>query len=149
MKNLKQNLFISVLGLALFASPSMAADFTLNIPVEATGLPDDAKEMVASCQIFTDRNSPVVGAGAKTTILTTNSFSGQVAVSITALPSMDPALAQRYRCSVWFQTQTRPGIPNTFYYMPDVIENGTYHRNFPIVPGSVLKLQTGFLPIPR
>lgn len=148
MKKFKQNLIIAALGLALFASPSSAADFTLTVPIEATGLPEDAKEMITSCQIFSDGSPPIVGAASKTTVLTTNSFSGQVVVSINASPSVDPALARRYRCFVWFQTQHRTGIPDRYYYTPFGSPDGVSRINFATVPGSIIKLDTGTLPIP-
>lgn len=135
-------------GLAVAAPASWAADFTITVPVEATGLPAAVNKMQTSCQIFTNANMPVVGAGSTDTPITGRAFRGDVVVTINAQASVDPATATRYQCSVWFVAERAgAGGANIYYYQRET-PDGAGFQNFPLLASAPFKLKTGTVPLP-
>ena len=131
-----------------FGQVTTAPDFTITVPVEASGLPAGVNQMMTACQVLTNQNMPVVGAGSTSTAVTGRAFRGDVTVTVKAQASVDPATATRYSCSVWFIDQLRPGVSRVIYFSPGTTPDGGLFQNFPLVAGAPFKLETGILPLP-
>ena len=134
-------------AIALIATPCLAADFTISVPISATGLPAGVNKMRVSCQILTPVNMPVVGAGSTVVPITGGAFSGDVVVTASAPPSIDPATATRYKCDAWFSQEDSPGSSRYIYYEPGRTPDGRMFQNFPLVPGAPFRLSTGYVSI--
>jgi len=113
-------------ALLAIATPAAAADFTFIVPVEITNLPAAIDSGKVRCQtmitnggtsaIISDTYSPPFA-------IVNHGYSGTIRIESNAAPSMEPANAQTYQCTLWLHVQRAP--PNaSSYYAAVVLMNG-------------------------
>jgi hypothetical protein len=99
-------LLAGVTGLAASAAPAatQATDFTITVPVRVSGLPSNITEMAITCYIqpedYGDMRNEIAYGGQRFRV--SGSYSGNVTISMNALPGKDPSLARWYQCTGMF-----------------------------------------------
>jgi hypothetical protein len=111
------------------STPSRATDFTIVVPVDFNNLPSDVGSFVVSCSTYSPSGEVAYGATYPKVNIPVGAaaYHGDVTIPLNTAPGLDPATANRYRCSVvfgsrsdyriaYFTTATRP--PPTFPLQP-------------------------------
>ena len=131
--------FLLASGLSLLtATPAMAEDFLITVPINFSNLPPDISNFVVSCSALQESYGVVVGGGDARPRMSGGEFHGDVTVRFNATAGHDPATAHYYQCrAISFYTDS--GMSYSFY--------GPSSPTFPLQAGAPMVLDTGVRPI--
>jgi hypothetical protein len=135
---MKAAVFAAALAAALVISPAPARaqsyDFTITVPVNLSGLPDNITAFVVTCYIVGDvsvmNTSDIIASAMKSTPVH-GSFRGNVVLTMNANPGKDPALARKYKCGGSVQGTLRGAVGVGFFPT-----GPTSTPSFPLVAGA-------------
>lgn len=135
MKTAVAACLIATLSLAAAPACAQTYDFTITVPVNVSGLPDNVTDFVVTCWILPASSTvmyepDVIGSVMKRTTIH-GSFSGNVVLSFNANAGKDASLASKYKCQGYVAGTIR-GIMGLAYFP----SGPSSSPNFPLVAGA-------------